>query len=210
MDAVKNISTNNIFIFAKYYVKHNSMIIAVLISVFLLLFPIFLTINIYTDLEKKRIWFSLYVLHGIKIYGGYVSMYGEGFAFHLTKNKAVLLPFKELINAPNKFKITRGFSVIAFNYVAELGSELGQNMVLAAALLRIASDLFGVYLISKKQCDAYKGDIYFRLGWNNFKISLRAILAFNVLLLFVAAVKIFLQKIWEWSVHERKSKQKSK
>ncbi len=136
-------------------------------------------------------------------------MYDQGFAFHLTKKKAVLLPYKELINAPNKFKITRGFSVVAFQYVAELGSELGSNMILAASLLRIASDFFGLYLKSEKQCDAYKGDIYFRLGWNNVKLSLRAVLVFNIALLMLAAFKIFLQKIWEWSVHERKSKQKS-
>lgn len=186
------------------------MIIAFLISVFLLLFPIFLTVNVYLDLGKKRMWFSLYVLHGIKIYGGYVTLYEQGIAFHLTEKKAVLLPFKEFINAPNKFKITRGFSVLACNHVVEVGTELDENVLIATAALRLLSDFFGVYLMRKKQCDAYRGDIFLRLGWNNFRVSLRALLAFNLLLVLIAGAKIILQKIWEWCIHERKGKQKSK
>ncbi len=185
------------------------MIIAVLIAVFLLLLPIFLTVNVYLDLKRKRMWFSLYVLHGIKIYGGYVTLYDQGIAFHLTKKKAVLLPFKELINAPNKFKITRGFSVVACNHVTEVGTELGDGALIATAALRLLSDFFGVYLMQKKHCDAYRGDLFLRLGWDGLRVSLRAILAFNLLLVIVAAVKILLQKIWEWCIHERKGKQKS-
>ncbi|MFQ7036068.1 MAG: hypothetical protein ACLRTQ_10580 [Candidatus Borkfalkia sp.] len=42
-------------------------------------------------------------------------MYKEGIAFHLTKKKAVLLPYKELGNTRKKFEITDGFQVYSYH-----------------------------------------------------------------------------------------------
>ena len=60
------------------------------------LFPIFLNVNAFVDGKEKKGCFGIYLFRFFKIYGGYATLYKEGIAFHLTKKKAVLLPYKEL------------------------------------------------------------------------------------------------------------------
>ena len=182
-----------------------------LLAVAGLLFPILLTVNLYLDAESKKGWFSVYILRTIKIYGGYASLYGEGIAFHLTKNKAALLPFKDMASAPKKFEITRGFYIAAYSHVLEIGAENYEASVYVAAMLaRFCSDVFGLWLYSRKRCQSFKGDVVVRSGQNCFKASMRAVLLFNLAILMLASVKIFLSKILgKISENERKSEQKS-
>ena len=188
-----------------------NIIIVLLLTAAIMLFPIFLTVNFYMDVSTKKAWFSLYVLHMIKIYGGYATIYKEGIAFHLTKNKAVLLPYKEAINTRKKFEITRGFFVAAYSHVIELGAEeLNSVTIQLTSLLNIASNILGIILIAKKNCHSYKGDVILQNNQACVKFSSRLVFAFNLLILVVAITKIILEKILEKkAAHDKKIKQKN-
>ena len=87
------------------------------------LFPIFLNVNAFVDGKEKKGCFGIYLFRFFKIYGGYATLYKEGIAFHLTKKKAVLLPYKELGNTRKKFEITDGFQVYSYHQIVEIGNR---------------------------------------------------------------------------------------
>ena len=60
------------------------------------LFPIFINLNAFVDIGQKKGCFGIYLMRFIKIFGGYATLYNQGIVFHLTKNKAILLPYREL------------------------------------------------------------------------------------------------------------------
>ena len=179
-----------------------------------ILFPLFLSIHLYADIKERKLYFSLYILRIFKVYGGYATLYDGGIAFHLTKNRAALLPYSEIVNASNNldFKISRGFYIYAFSSIAEIGAKSEPAAaVLAAALIQIVSGFAAGYVFSRKKCASFKSDVVLYEGSDKVKISVRIILVFNFLVVIMAALKILLQTITE-KIHEYKrnrEKQKS-
>ncbi|HIY96619.1 MAG TPA: hypothetical protein H9729_02925 [Candidatus Borkfalkia excrementigallinarum] len=179
-----------------------------------ILFPLFLSIHLYADIKERKLYFSLYILRIFKVYGGYATLYDGGIAFHLTKNRAALLPYSEIVNASNNldFKISRGFYIYAFSSIAEIGAKSEPAAaVLAAALIQIVSGFAAGYVFSRKKCASFKSDVILYEGSDNIKIGVRIILVFNFLVVIMAALKILLQTITE-KIHEYKrnrEKQKS-
>ena len=173
-------------------------ILALIFGVLLfLLFPVFLNVNIFVDVHARKMYFSFYVLRLIKIYGGYATLYDEGIAFHLTKNKAVLLPYREIINTRQKFEITRGFYVFAYSHTLEVGTEDASRAVTLSALAQIVSGIVAGYIFSERKCVSFKTDLILYANKKCLKASGRIVLVFNFLILFIAAFKIFLQKVLE-------------
>lgn len=118
-----------------------------------ILFPLFLSIHLYADIKERKLYFSLYILRIFKVYGGYATLYDGGIAFHLTKNRAALLPYSEIVNAGNNldFKISRGFYIYAFSSIAEIGAKSEPAAaVLAASLIQIVSGFAAGYVFSRK------------------------------------------------------------
>ena len=179
-----------------------------------ILFPLFLSIHLYADIKERKLYFSLYILRIFKVYGGYATLYDGGIASHLTKNRAALLPYSEIVNASNNldFKISRGFYIYAFSSIAEIGAKSEPAAaVLAASLIQIVSGFAAGYVFSRKKCTSFKSDVILYEGSDNIKISVRIILVFNFLVVIMAALKILLQTITE-KIHEYKrnrEKQKS-
>ena len=163
-----------------------------------LLFPLFLNVTLYADVPARKMYFSLYMLRVLKVYGGYATFYREGIAFHLTKNRAVLLPFSEMAAARNKFgfKLTRGFYLYAFSGTAEIGarSEPAAALV-AAALLQAAAGIAAGTFAKKKKCASFKNDVAVYADRDGVKAGVRIILVFNFLAVLLAASKILLQNI---------------
>ncbi len=186
-------------------------ILIVFVCVIFFLFPVFLTVNVFCDVKAKKIYFSLSVYHIFKVYGGYATIYDEGIAFHLTKKTAALLPFNEIINTRKKFEITKGFYLFAYSQVIELGIEEAPGYAMyAAAAVQIVSSIVSSYLHVKKKSASFKSDILLREAETLLKVSLRAVLMFNFLILIIAAIKILLQKLLEKVAEYERKKQKSK
>lgn len=190
----------------------NALAVALPLAAFVLLCPIFFTIYLYTDLREKKCWFAFYVLRVIKLHGGYAQPYRGGIAFHLTNKKAVLLPYAEMRGADRKFRILRGFRMLAYSQVFEIGSkEEAATAIAAAALVQCGSAVAGCVLRTKKKCRSFKADILLHEGKDVLKVSQRVILVFNLLFLMLAAGKLLLRKIMErFSQYEKiRKKQKS-
>lgn len=188
----------------------NEWIIAAAAAAFTLLCPIFFTIYLFTDLHEKKCCFAFYVLRFIKLHGGYAQPYHGGIAFHLTDKKAFLLPFGEMISANKRFRILRGFRLLAYSHVVEIGSaaDPGKALILAT-LAQGGSAAAGAAVKACRKCRSFKSDVLLHQGHDVAKISQRTILVFNLLLLLCAAWKLFLRKILEWSAEHEKNRKKT-
>lgn len=173
--------------------------------------PIFFTIYLYTDVRTKKCSFAFYVLHFIRLHGGYAQPYRGGVAFHLSDRKAVLLPLREMLGADKKFRILRGFRLFAYSHVFEVGSANSpEKALLLAALVQSGSAVACGFVCSRRKCRSFKSDVLLHEGSDVLKLSQRAILIFNLLLLFSAAVKLLLRKIIEGIKEYERNRKKQK
>lgn len=173
-----------------------------------LLFPIFVRINVFADAADRKLYFSLYLLRIFKLYGGYMTFGKEGLTFHLTDKKAVLLPYREMVDTRKKFEITKGFLVLKYGQVAEIGiSENAALGVLVVSAVNIITGVWAGYLAANKNCGACTGDIILHEDRNCLKFSLSATVMFNFAILLLAGAKILLRKIAE-AVYEKRKKGK--
>ena len=160
----------------------------------LLLAPVFLTARGYADLTKNRIWFSLKLFRICPLAGGYLEFCGEGIVWHRSKTKAVILPYGELAAAGKRFQITKGFQLLRFDRIAEIGGT--PNAVAYAAALSILSSVTGAVLrerfavVQEGRTLLCRGDI--------FAIAVRATIVCNLLTIMAALTKKCLEGLITW------------
>lgn len=169
-----------------------------------LLFPVFIRINIFADIAKRKIYYSVYFLRVLKLYGGYMTFGKTGAAFHLSDKNAVLLPYRDMVDTRKKFEITKGFLVLKYRQVAEIGIEENAALaVLAATLADVATGIFVGYLVNERNCTNCSGDVILHQGKNCCKISVSTTIMFNFAILLLAGIKIVLRKIAEVAYEQR-------
>ena len=176
-----------------------------------LFFPVFLTANVFADVKARKGYFSFYLMRFIKIYGGYATLYDRGIAFHLTGRKAALLPYGEIVDTGKKFEITCGFYILAYSHVAEIGSRAEPAAaLLACAAVQAVSACVAGHVFRAGKCASFKSDALLHAGEDCAKVSLRAVLVFNMAILLLAAVKIALRKILEKAEEYERKKARTK
>ena len=161
----------------------------VLISVtFLLFVPIFLEANIHYDMNKRKFVFSLLLYKIIKLIGGYVATYNGGIAIHLTKKKAVLIPYTEIENERKKFSFMKTFRLKSFNLITETGAEYFIPVSIAHILSRI------YFFIKNGKKENIENNLWLTDG-DVLRISLHSVLFFNLFILLSSFFKFIKEKI---------------
>ena len=119
-----------------------SLFVVTSVVLFVLLFPIFVNVYLYADSDGGKVGFAVYLFGVAKVFGGYAAPYSGGIAFHVSKGTALLLPYKEILNARKKFEITKGFIVSSYRQVVEIGGRKGEAAAMSSAMvLRKLTDL---------------------------------------------------------------------
>ncbi len=93
------------------------------LALVILFTPIFLTTDALFNIKQKKIGFSVRLYGVVKLIGGYISTYTHGLAVHVSKNKAILIPFKDLDNERKRFSFMRTFKMVSFYLNIETGVE---------------------------------------------------------------------------------------
>lgn len=163
----------------------------------LLLFPIFLYVDAYADIAENRAWFCISLFHRLKLLGGYAQVRAEGLVFHLTKKKAVLLPYSELATARKQFEITKGFQLWRFHQIVETDGADAPKGVLIAAFLNLAAGTAFSVLKESHNFLSLKNRALLH-NERCFKVTIRAAVVLNGLVLAVALTKKMLEGIIEW------------
>lgn len=173
-------------------------LIAAAAAAALLLLPLVVSVHLYFDAAQKKLFFGVYILRAVKLRGGYAAPAPRGIALHLSRRRAVLLPYGELFAAGKKFKLARGFSVADAAFVLEVGrAEQPALALFAAAAARIAACMGAAYLRARTKAGGLHMDVLLRAGEDCCKASGRILIAFNLAVLLAAAAKLLLRKMMQ-------------
>ena len=177
----------------------------------LFLFPVFLYVDAYADVSGNRAWFCISLFHKLKLFGGYAEIRTEGFVFHLTKKKAILLPYSEMAAARKQFEITQGFQLWRYHQIVETDGANEPKGVLIAAFLTLAAGAAFSILRESHNFLSLKNRSLLH-NERCLKISVRAAVVFNGLVLAIALTKKLLEGLMEWikrSTESWKKRQKN-
>lgn len=108
-----------------------------IIAIALLFVPISLKIIAHYDMNRKKFCFAVYLFSFLKIIGGYIATYKGGFAVHISKKKALLLPYSQVKTERKRFSFMRSFRLHAFHLTTETGAEYLAPIALAYTVFRI-------------------------------------------------------------------------
>ena len=89
----------------------------------LLFFPIRFEADVYADLERKKLAFGVYLYGRWKVIGGYMTAYPGGFALHIKKDKAILLPYADMETERKRFSFVNTFRLKRFAIATQTGAE---------------------------------------------------------------------------------------
>ncbi len=159
--------------------------------------PIFLWLDAYVDIPKNRAWFSLSAYRYLKLFGGYGQLDREGIAVHLTKKKAVFIPFDKMADTRKKFEITKGFQLWRFCQTVETGGADAVYGIFIAAFLQSLGGGTFAYLRTKHPFLTLKNDTL--LAENAcLKFSIETATVFNGFVLGTAIIKKALEALINW------------
>ena len=163
----------------------------------LFLFPVFFFTDIYVDVLQNKCWFSLSLYKHFKIFGGYAQLEPDGIALHLTKKKAVFIPYNKMTDTRKKFDVTKGFQLWRFHQIVETGGADTIYGIFIAAFLQSASSAAFSVLQTKYPFLSLKNSTL--LGEKAaVKITLESALIFNGLIVTIALIKKLLEAIINW------------
>ena len=98
-----------------------SIVVAALMA--LLFFPIYLETDAHYDVNRRKFAFAVYANKIFRLLGGYVATYSGGLALHISSDKAILLPYKELDRERKRVSIIRTFRLKSLCITMETGAE---------------------------------------------------------------------------------------
>ncbi len=160
-----------------------------------LIFPLFLSIKTVYCFKQKKLFFGVY-LFSIKILGGYVELVADGIAIHVTKKKAFLILYKNLIKMRVSVKPLQDYHFIKFKVYTDIGIK--QN------ILPILSCVFffdyvwqsaTFFLKTQKTYITFENNINVYEGEPRFNVYIDTTILLNVLMIMISLIKIFVEKI---------------
>ncbi len=146
------------------------------IFVLLLVLPIILVTHLHVDLDKKMAGFSIRLFGFIKLLGGYIRPYAGGIALHVSKNKAILLPFADWKTEQKRISFYKCFRLIACDITTESGAEY----LLPLSLVEIGTRVF--FFVNGGKKEKISNNFWLTDG-NVLRISLRVAVYINIYIL---------------------------
>ena len=169
--------------------------LAVLIVFLVLYLPIILNIGVVYSSDFKKIYIGIYLFKYINIFGGYAEFLKEGICFHVSNQKAVIFPYKKMLELKNTIKPVRDFQIIKINSCIELGKE-GDYVIPSSIgfVLNFINCLIGSLITKKKPYLNYKNSFNI-FDKDIFNVYFEASVLFNILVLLIGLAKFILEKI---------------
>ncbi len=190
----------------------NAYVYGALIGGVLLFFPMFLHLDAYADITKKKLFFSVYAFGVLKAVGGYIVPHREGLAIHISRKKAVFVPYADMQNERKKFEITAGFQLFTLRTSLEIGDEtMPTAAFFVAALLQVVSRTVLPAVCRGRRFLRLKNGVLLRHGGNAAMVTVHLVTVFNLLTVGIAFAKIILEAIINlWQKKRKKSIRQSK
>ena len=172
------------------------MLILVIALYILLIFPIYLNGYLYFSLDVKKLFFSIKLFKAIKLFSGYAELRKEGIFIHLTRKKAILIPYSSLTSMKKKVKPLKDYHIIKWEFEADLGMENNTLFALETAFfinyftsfINWLTSNIKPYLIIKNNVNVYDSK-------NVLRLYFYGTVLLNSLMILLSLVKILLEKI---------------
>ena len=106
------------------------------IIIILLFVPVLVSGNFHYDMNRKKYAFVIR-LYAIKIIGGYITIYPGGVALHVSKNKALVFPYKSMNDDTKRFSFIKLFRLLRLELTTETGAEYLISVWTISTLLKV-------------------------------------------------------------------------
>ena len=160
--------------------------------------PIPLKTNVHYDMNRRKFCFSVYLFGFLRIIGGYIATYAGGLALHITKKKAILLPYSQINSERKRFSFIRTFKLKGLTITTETGAEYLLPMALAHTGARV------YFFIKGGKKEDIEQNLWLTDG-DVLRISATIIVHFTIFMLIKEFIK-FLKEKWKiWQKNTKKS-----
>ncbi len=159
-----------------------------LIILAILFFPIYVETDAHYDMNRRKFAFAVYAYKFLRIIGGYVATYSGGIALHVSKKKAILIPYSQMNSERKKFSFVRTFRLKTFRLTTESGAEYLPLTAAAHSLLRT------YFFILGGEKEGIENNLWLTDG-DVLRISLNCLVYFNLFILLKSFIKFCKEKI---------------
>lgn len=173
-------------------------IINAVMTVAQIFLPIPLKANAHYDMNRRKFAFSIYLFGFLRIFGGYVATYNGGLAVHISKKKAILLPYSQINSERKKFSFLRTFHLKSIVLTTETGSEYLLPMALAHTGVRT------YFMLKGGKKEKIEQNLWLTDG-DILRISSTVVVHFTIFLLLKQLLKYFKGKLKIWQKNTKKS-----
>ena len=158
--------------------------------------PIPLKTNVHHDVNRRKFCFSLYLFGFLRILGGYIATYQGGLAIHITKKKAILLPYSQINSERKRFSFIRTFRLKSLTLTTETGAEYLLPMALAYTGVR------AYFFIKGGKKEDLEQNLWLTDG-DVLRISSTIVVQFTIFMLLKQFVNFLKEK---WKLWQKKTK----
>ena len=162
----------------------------------LLIFPIFIYVDLYINMELNKIYVNINAFKTLRIIGGYISLYKKGVAFHKNERKAILFPFENILNFRKNVKPFLDYHIKKFNAQIYLGMNNKQQITNYLPYIYVwYNALFGKILTKYKPYLKYTSNLALVNDNSQFNVFMEITSVLNILMIFISLVKITMEKL---------------
>lgn len=181
----------HIFIF---FTDIKIVLIAVLIITILLIFPLFLNINLIFIKDAKKVFWNINLFGFINVVSGYIYTFEKGIVIIYGKKQKILY-YLDLFDIGKSIKPFYDYHFIKIISLTEIGSN---NILIPASigfLIQYINWFICDFFKYKKPQLKIKNDVNVYEGENIFNVYLKARIIFNMLMVVISIIKIVTEKI---------------
>ena len=169
------------------------ILLGVSLSIILLLFfPIYLKADGHYDMNGRKLTFSISLYRFFRVFGGYIATYKGGLAMHVSPQKAILIPYKDLNRERKRFSIMRAFHLHKINLTVETGAEY---LLPSATIHGILRTIF--FLLGGKK-EKIENNVWLVDG-DVLRVTMNFTIRFNLFILLIKAIitiKEQIKQVW--------------
>ncbi len=162
--------------------------IGIVVVAAILFFPIYIETDAHYDMNRRKFAFVVYAYKRIPLIGGYAATYSGGLALHVSKKKAILIPYSKLDSERKKFSFVKTFRLKGLLLTTESGAEYMALSALAHSVLRT------LFFIKGGVKERIENNLWLTDG-DVLRISVNCLLYFNLFILLKNFIKFCKEKI---------------
>lgn len=170
------------------------MLIAVITTYVILIFPIFINLKVYVSGKEEKIFFNLCLFGFINILFGFVE-FDDGILLQL-KRKRIKIKLNSLLDIRKKAKPLRDYHFLKINIFMELGSNESLIVPLISGFIEnYTVQIYRWLIINKKPYFEINNKVLVVENEKKIEIYTDALVVLNILMVLLSVIKIIVEKV---------------